>query len=839
MTSGIVASFASLLCVAAPATVAPAAAAGSFATTVQPFVAKNCVLCHNTKLKTGGLDLQSLSASDSVASARETWENVQKKIAAGEMPPKGLPRPDAASVAAVTGWLDAEFRHEDATAKPVAGRVTARRLNRAEYNNTIRDLLGVDLRPADKFPQDDSGYGFDDIGDVLSLSPVLMENYLSAAERVVRVALHGPDAIKPSLVRLRAGPGKIVKVTKPPAVYDTTGLTLPNAVHATYRFPVDGVYRIHVVPGGSRPGGSAGLRFAVWLDGKQVSTLDLDMGDSGPASLPGEQDLTGKPLECTLHVAAGDHWIAASILNLYDGLPASYGGPNPSMRPVPKFDIDAFFANRKNFPPDLTPAQIATFRTRLEARAKQPKPANDAHVNYLEVVGPYDEAMGPRIESLRKVYACGHLDGHHRASCPRVITAAFARRAFRRPVSAAEVDRYAGLYSQARGEGATFDDAIGLTLEAVLVSPDFLFRIEADPGTAPDGAAYPVNSYELASRLSYFLWSSMPDDELMRAAANNTLRRPGVLAAQVRRMLRDAKSEALVTNFGGQWLQFRALESVEPDRDRFPQFDEYLRMSMRQETELFFSSIVHEDRSIIDFLEGSYTFLNQRLAELYGIPGIEGPEFRRVDLSGNPQRGGVLGQASVLTVSSYATRTSPVIRGKWVLENLLNDPVPQPPPDVPNLDVAEVGTTVSLRQQLEKHRASAICASCHNRMDPLGFGLENYNAIGAWRTEDGKFPIDASGVLPDGRKFDGPAALKAVLASNREAFARCLTVKLLTYALGRGVEDYDRATVNAIVQALAADDYRFSGLVLGIVNSTPFQMQEERHSRTQPNVHHS
>ncbi len=470
---------------------------------------------------------------------------------------------------------------------------------------------------------------------------------------------------------------------------------------------------------------------------------------------------------------------------------------------------------------------------------KEVKPANDAHLSYIEVVGPYHEVMGPSEASLRKIFVCGHLDGHHNASCPRVITASFLERAFRRPVSDAEVEKYLGLYKQARREGGSFNDGIALALEGALVSPDFLFRIEKDPGTVEDGAAYPVNDFELASRLSYFLWSSMPDEELERCARNHTLRNPEVLEAEVHRMLRDAKSEALVDNFGGQWLQFRALESAQPDRDKFPQFDEYLRMSMRKETEMFFSAIVHEDRSVLDFLDGNYTYVNQRLAELYGIPGVVGPEFRRVDLTGNAERGGVLGQASVLTVSSYATRTSPVIRGKWILENILNDPVPPPPPNVPNLDVAEVGTSVSLRQQLEKHRANAVCATCHSRMDPLGFGLENYNAIGVWRTKDGKFPIDASGVLPNGRKFDGPEGLKAVLLSDREAFARCMAEKMLTYALGRGVEDYDRPTVNGIVKQMAAHDYKFSSLVLGIVNSVPFQMQEEKGQKLVSHDHHS
>jgi hypothetical protein len=377
----------------------------------------------------------------------------------------------------------------------------------------------------------------------------------------------------------------------------------------------------------------------------------------------------------------------------------------------------------------------------------------------------------------------------------------------------------------ARNKGDSFEEGIGLAIEAMLVSPQFLFRLERNAQAASPEASHRITGHELASRLSYFLWSSMPDEELLRCADRGSLRQSEVLAAQVRRMLKDPKSRALVEEFGGQWLQFRALESVKPDRERFPDFEEYLRMSMRMETEMFFESIVREDRSILDFIDGKYTFLNERLAQLYKIPGIAGSEFRRVDLSANPQRGGVLTQASVLTVSSYATRTSPVLRGKWILENILNTPPPPPPPDVPILDEAAVGTSVSLRQQLEKHRTNATCASCHARMDPLGFGLENFDAIGAWRAEDGKLPIDASGSLPDGRSFQGPDGLKQILKADRAAFAGCLTEKLLTYALGRGLERYDRPVVKAIATRVAASQYRFSNLVLEIVNSLPFQMQ--------------
>jgi hypothetical protein len=375
----------------------------------------------------------------------------------------------------------------------------------------------------------------------------------------------------------------------------------------------------------------------------------------------------------------------------------------------------------------------------------------------------------------------------------------------------------------ARRNGDSFEEGLCLSLQAILVSPHFLFRIEKDAAALSADNSHPISQHELASRLSYFLWSSMPDEELLGCADQGTLRKPAVLTAQVRRMLKDPKSRALVENFGGQWLELRRLESAKPDREIFPQFSEYLRMSMRRETEMFFESIVREDRSILDFISGDYTFLNEQLARFYKIPDVKGPEFRRVALTGDTPRGGILTQASVLTVSSYATRTSPVLRGKWILENLLNAPPPPPPPDVPNLDESKVASSASLRLQLEEHRKNVTCASCHSRMDPLGFGLENFDAIGGWRAEDGKQPIDASGTLPDGRSFKGAKELKAILQEDRNAFAECLTEKLLTYALGRGLERYDSPTVKKISSRLPNSNYRFSSLVLEIVNSMPFQ----------------
>ncbi|HWP45300.1 MAG TPA: DUF1592 domain-containing protein, partial [Blastocatellia bacterium] len=742
--------------------------ASGFDRSVQPFLSRHCHMCHNAELKTGGLDLEAYRTAESVARNREKWERVLQKLRGGEMPPEGMPRPGEEELKAVIGWIEGHFERLDSLTSPDPGRVTARRLNRAEYNNTVRDLLGVDLRLADDFPQDDSGYGFDNIGDVLSLSPALMEKYLAAAEKIARTAVFGPDPLKPTLARYRPSGRKIPPVKTPLFEYDETGLSLPNSLHMMHRFPVDAEYIISVFLGGERPGGSEPVHIALWLDGKQVAESEIDP-EGGASFSDVRQEFWGRARQFHLKVASGDHWLAASVLRLYEGLPPEYAGPNPSRRPPPVFKP----------PPGVPAARVEALRKSFEERRAEKVDANSVRINYIEIGGPYGQAKGPSEESLKKVFICGHLNGRHRPECAREIVEGLARRAYRRPVTHKEVDKLLSLVSLARKRDDSFEEGIVLALQAMLVSPHFLFRIERDRAQAGGEAIRPVSQHELASRLSYFLWSSMPDEELLGLADRGALARPEVLAAQVQRMLKDPKSRALVENFGGQWLELRRLESVKPDRERFPQFDEYLRMSMQKETELFFENIVREDRSILDFIDADYTFLNERLAQFYGIPGVKGTQFRKVSLKGNPERGGILTQASVLTASSYATRTSPVIRGKWILENILNAPPPPPPPDVPNLNEAVIGSSASLRQQMEQHRKNPTCASCHARMDPLGFGLENYNAIGAWRTRDGKFEIDASGALPDGRTFRGPQELKAILKADRDYFAECLTEKLL------------------------------------------------------------
>ena len=786
-----------------------------FDETVQPFVEDTCLPCHNTRRKRGGLNLESFQSVDSVARDPNLWEKALAKMRSGEMPPEEDPRPDPEVLADVAAWIDHELERVDRTAAPQPGRLTIRRLNRTEYDNTIRDLLGLEVSPADDFPQDDSGYGFDNIADVLSVSPVLMERYLIAAERLARAAVHGPEPLKPTLERKNSGPRHVQEVTTVPAEYDVTGLSLPNAAHAMHRFPVDGEYLIRVHGGGIRPAASEPVTYTLWIDGREIASQGLDP-DSRASFSQDEQELFGKMLEFRTHVTAGEHWVAAAIPRLYEGLPPLYNGPNPSTRPAPP--------PREFRPPrNATPERIEKARQRFEEERVRVRPANSARVGYIEIGGPYGQAQGPSRESREKIFICGHPRGSHVAGCARRIVTNLAERAFRRPVTPAEATRFVNLFRKARRMGDSFDEGIVIALQAILVAPDFLFRIEQDRAKAGGVAA--IGQYELATRLSYFLWASMPDEALLARAKAGTLMQPVVLEAEVRRMLNDERARALVREFGGQWLQFRALENVKPDVEKFPDFDPYLRMSMQEETERFFDRIVREDRSILEFLDAKYSYVNERLARHYGIPGVRGPGFQLVTLT-DPNRGGVLTHGSVLTVSSYSTRTSPVLRGKWVLDNLLDAPPPDPPPDVPSIDETGANGTMSMREQLETHRANPTCAACHRRMDPLGFGLENYDPIGKWRELDGSFPIDASGVLPDGRSFDGPADLKRILSSEHEAFAKALASKMLTYALGRGLEPYDRRTVRMIARRLPRHEYRFSGLVMEIVNSLPFRMRQ-------------
>src|SRR5262245_24915356 len=585
-----------------------------FDSIIRPFVTENCIPCHGFKKQKNGLNLESYESATSLRDEHERWAEVVKKLRAREMPPEEEPQPPEHQRQSVAGWLAKELDRIDKLTPPDPGRVTARRLNRTEYNNTVRDLLGVDTHPADDFPQDDAGYGFDNIADVLSLSPVLMEKYISAADKVTRAALFGPPTLKPTLARLRSDGRRVREAKTFPGDYDVTGLSLPNAFHAVHRVPVDGEYVIKVALTGLRPAGSEPIDIALWVDDHLAQTIPFDSERSATFN-DDRQDFGGQVVQFKAHLAAGDRHLAVAIPRIFEGLPPRYEGPKPSTRPIPP---------PKEFkpPPNATPERITQLRKTFDdTQAELAKiPMNGVRINTVDVGGPYSQTTGPSRASLQKIYTCGHLNGGHTPMCARRIVTDFASRAFRRPVTSRELAPYITLVQQAAKEEGSLAEGLAVGIQAILVSPDFLFRIERDrTGTGATARAhYPISQHELASRLSYFLWSSMPDAPLRRAADMGTLRNSAVLTAQVRRMLRDPKANALAENFGGQWLQFRALESVTRDKDRYPDFEDYLRLSMRHETELFIEDIVRQDRKILDFIDGKYSFLNERLARHYG-----------------------------------------------------------------------------------------------------------------------------------------------------------------------------------------------------------------------------
>jgi len=731
------------------------AADKAFEKTVQPVLTKTCAPCHNEQLASGGLNVAPFTAPGSVAQHREGWEKILLKLRKGEMPPRGVPRPPAAQIDALMNYVRAEFDRADRSQRPDPGRVTARRLNRTEYANTIRDLLGVEFRADKDFPADDSGHGFDTIGDVLTVSPVLMESYMAAAEGIASRAIGADPLPKPIEAEYH---------TK----YRTIRRLDTSTIEATHRVEWDGEYIVRIGLPGKRAADAPPVTMGFWMDGKQLHSMQVETKPSNlvyfnPYSLA----------EMRLHLPEGDHTFRAGFLN-------------------------------DDFVKGLTEKEVYSDQ-------------KNKFLNSINFIGPFPAKV--ERASRKRILIC---DPNAGAACVEQILSTLARRAYRRPVTRSDVAALAKFVNLAQAEGQTVEQGIQLALQAMLVSPHFLFRIERDPSPTDPARVHPITGVELASRLSYFLWSSMPDDELLGLAEAGKLRAPGVLQAQVKRMLAGPRSAALADNFAGQWLETRNLDSVTPDPKKFPEWGPDLRDAMKNETRMFFESLLRENRPLADFLDARYTFLNERLAKHYGVAGVAGPEFRRVELA-TAERGGILSHASVLTVSSYPTRTSPVIRGKYVLQNILGAPPPAPPDDVPALDEEAVGNTGSLRQQLEKHRADATCASCHNRMDVLGFGLENYDAIGRWRTRDGNFPVDASGDLPSGKSFSTPAELRVLLKEDLPEFARCLIEKMLTYSLGRGLERYDRRAVDEIDRKLAASGYRFQTLLDQIVQSLPFQ----------------
>ena len=742
---------------------------------------KYCVTCHNQRLKTAGLTLDTLDLAK-VPSRAEVWEKVIGKLRSGTMPPAGLPRPDAATYSSLAGWLE---RQIDQASEPYAGRPILHRLNRAEYANAIRDLLALDIDAASLLPPDDAAFGFDNVSDALGLSPSLQEHYLDAALKIGALAVGDPKIAPGSETwRIRQDLSQDRRVNGLPL--GTVGGTL---VH--YNFPLDGEYtfqaRLYRTNLNIMRGLESPHQVELALDGRRIHLASIG-GAEDLASLFEKPTDTGDAVEARLRVRvpvkAGPHVVTVAFLE----------------------DPDA-----------VEPARLQSY---IRSSVDNFDWSGSPHLQSLTVSGPFHPASATDTPSRRRVFIC-HADND---TCALQILSTLARRAYREPVSSSDLDTLLTFYQSGK-RGGGFESGIQLALERVLASPKFLFRIERDPIDSVAGKSHPIGDLELASRLSFFLWSSIPDDELFQLALAGKLKDPAVLDHQVRRMLNDPKAEALVTNFAGQWLQLRNLRNVQPNTDLFPDFDDNLRQSFRRETELLFESIIQEDRSVLDLLTADYTFLNERLARHYGIPDIYGTRFRRVAIT-NDARRGLLGQGSILALTSHAERTSPVVRGKWILENILGSPVPPPPPDVPPLKGNQEGQKPkTMREQMAEHRANPVCASCHKAMDSIGFAMENFDAVGAWRSTDVGSPIDASGELGDGTKVDGVVSLRNALISRPELFAGTLNEKLLIYALGRGLDYRDMPTVRAILRDAARDNYRFSSLVLGVVHSTPFQMR--------------
>ena len=750
-----------------------------------------CLACHNARLRTAGVVLEGLDVKD-VAPGAATWERVLRKLRRREMPPAGRPRPGDAQYEAFAAELTAALDRA-AQQAPDPGRGALHRLNRTEYANVIRDLLALDIDVTRFLPPDDSSYGFDNIADVLRVSPLLLEQYLSAARVISRAAVGSP-AVRAATDTYRTAPDHTQDYPLDGLPFGTRG-----GLAARHHFPLDAEYEVRAFLKRTAQTGIRGLGEAheveIAVDGVRAGVYSVggpdfydQIGDIQTVVGVTKAFTADEVLRVRVPVAAGFHEVSVAFLKQSSVLAEDLDRP--------------FLASYRADPVDGLP-----------------------HVDRLTVSGPHVAAGPGETPSRERIFTCrpaGDDEAEARA-CAASILETLARRAFRRPVSAADLDVLLPFYDAGRAEGG-FEAGVETALRRILVDPEFIFRAEREPdGAAPD-TAYPLSDLELASRLSFFLWSSIPDDELLDVAARGALGEPDELRRQVRRMLADPRSAALVDNFAVQWLLVRNLGASRPTPSEFPDFDDNLRQAFARETTLFVESIVREDRSVIDLLDADYTFVNERLARHYGIPNVYGDRFRRVAV-GDENRRGLLGHGSVLTVTSYPNRTSPVLRGKWVLDNILGAPPPPPPPDVPDLEENPVGEVLPMRERMEHHRRNAICASCHARMDPLGLALENFDATGRWRAAEGGNPIDASAELDDGTAFAGPAGLRALLLRHPEQFAETVTAKLLTFALGRGLEHYDAPAIRSILRQVEPRRYAFSALVEGIVESVPFRMR--------------
>ncbi len=762
-----------------------------------------CVSCHNESLATAGLRLDTIPV-EHVSDDPVVWEKVAKKLRTGAMPPPGMLRPTAPDYDSLATYLETELDGA-AIADPNPGRPVLHRLNRVEYSNAVRDFLGVDIDAVDiksLLPPDETSQGFDNIGAALSVSPLLMERYLLAAGKIARIAV-GDATIRP-VFETYGLPKFLMQDT------DRMSEDLPfgsrGGTALRHYFPVEGDYVIQVRLQRMARESIRGLLngphdMEVRLDGERVEVFTVGGENpgafvyfgAGRAMEPAQEEYertADQDLTSRVHVTAGTHVVGVTF---------------PKKAALTEGAL-------------MAPLTIIEF-----SQFKGGPPA----VGEVIIGGPYDATGVGDTPSRSKIFVCRPTSGRDEEVCARKIVSALARRAYRRPVTEEDLSILLGFYWENRSEGS-FEDGIRAALERILLDPEFLFRFERDPANIAADTAYRISDLELASRLSFFLWSSIPDDELLNLAEQDRLNQPAVLEQQVQRMLADPRSKAFVTNFPGQWLLLRNLPSYTPDPEVFPYFDDNLREALQRETELFFESLVREDRPVHDLLGADYTFVNERLAAHYGIPDVYGSRFRRVTLTDENRRG-LLGHASILTATSYANRTAPTLRGKWILDNILGAPPPAAPPDIPELKENTSGDKVlTMRERMEEHRANPSCASCHNQMDPLGFALENFDGIGGWRINDGGSKIDPSGVLPDGEKFESAAELRQVLLGKSEQFVGTVTERLLTYALGRGLEYYDAPAVRNIMREGARDDYRWSSIIASIVRSVPFQMRRSQ-----------
>ena len=777
---------------------APSLAAQQPAASVQPppdyhaTISKYCVGCHNERTKAGGLALDAMDYSNIPAGAA-VWEKTIKKLQVGMMPPQGAPQPDSATRGQLVTWL-ATSLDGAARATPNPGRPVLHRLNRAEYANAVHDLLALDVDPSTLLPPDDSAYGFDNVGDVLGMSPVLLERFMEAASKVSALAIGDPDiGVSSETFRIRQDASQDTHIEGLPI--GTVGGILSKVT-----LPLDGEYQFAVKIFRSNLGVMRGLEYEheieYTVDGVRVHTFRMGGEADFKANLVNMTkagDVIDERGRIRLKLKAGPHVITAAFIARSDA---------------------------------QNPTRLQPFiRSSTDTRDTSGHP----HFDNFTVTGPFNPTGSGDTPSRRKVFTCTAGTRTGEDACARRILARLARLAYRGDATDVDVQRLIAFYDAGRRDG-NFERGMQKALQRILASPKFCFHIEQDPATLAPGAVYRVNDRELASRLSFFLWSSIPDTQLLDLAAQHTLHTAPVLQQQVRRMLTDPKADALTTNFAGQWLYLRNLKNMQPNSEAFPDFDDNLRQAFEREASLFFASIVHEDRNVLDLMTANYTFLNERLAEHYRIPNVYGSQFRRVTLT-DEARYGLLGKGAVLMVTSHVDRTSPVVRGKWVLDNLLSAPVPPMPNNVPplNEDPHRGGRVLTMRERMEEHRKNPGCAACHRIMDPIGLSMENFDAVGAWRTRDGDgvvaqgAPIDAQGQLLDGTKINGVVTLRQALLRQPSMFVQTVVEKLMIYGLGRGLQPYDMPTVRAIVRDTAQTNYRFSSIVMAIVNSTPFE----------------